>query len=583
MTNPELFETTTGLLAWLPGESLFSLASRQHALWGYANAGETAQILFGKKHSGVHHDFPSGLDELELRTDGAWGTAQDIGTKRTLLSFYRPFATTERMTDCLAMMRSHSVTHLKYRLGLLTSRFRANHPLKACPTCMASDDASTGWAYWHLVHQYPGVWFCPNHGDQLHEATIKATGVNRFLWALPEPHRLLSKWTESITCQAALQKLSEMTLQILQRTAEPGWLTGPFVVPVFREEVRRRGGLTLQGNLRTRVIASGFLEWCQRLRGPEELAALASTPKEAELQIGRLLTPWRTGTHPLRVLVMASWLFDDADSFVNAYQNLHGAKAAHSTPEEQSIVLNASANTEQDCRKRQILNLVKSGRSATAAAAEMGVTVGTAMAWLAQANIKVKRRSKSFKAEVRTALKKDLLKGESKAIAAAKHGVTVQSVTRFLLTEPGLHEKWQEVVFANTLQNARKTWLRDSTKYGHLGTKWIRAQNPSIYAWLYRNDRAWIQDNLPPPFVRSEARKSLDWDSRDVMLSTETAKVVVKLQASQSNRQLFLWQIYQALPQLKPKLRSLEKLPLTRQVIERALCRSHMQTPLDLV
>jgi hypothetical protein len=48
-------------------------------------------------------------------------------------------------------MEGDTLAHFKLRLGILTSRFRANHPLKACVVCMAADRNRFGWAYWHLI------------------------------------------------------------------------------------------------------------------------------------------------------------------------------------------------------------------------------------------------------------------------------------------------------------------------------------------------------------------------------------------------------------------------------------------------
>jgi hypothetical protein len=168
-------------------------------------------------------------------------------------------------------------------------------------------------------------------------------------------------------------------------------------------------------------------------------------------------------------------------------------------------------------------------------------------------------------------LKKDLVKGMSKSTAATTHGVSVQAITRFLRTEPGLHQTWQDAVFQNVQTKARKTWSSALEKFGHLGTKWIRAQEPSIYAWLYRNDRVWLQSNQPPVLARSASNVHINWDHRDLALSAAAEKVVEKLKAGQSNKPLHLWLIYQAMPELKPKLSALDKLPLTRRVIERAL------------
>lgn len=134
------------LLQWLPGETLFSLLRRLHQLWGHQLADQTADVLSGRRRHGCQHDFPSGPLAFEKKTEGLRGDAQSIALARTLLRYYRPFLLPANVDGSIAMMASASVAHPKFRLGLLTSRFRAHYPLKACPACIPEDCATYGWA-----------------------------------------------------------------------------------------------------------------------------------------------------------------------------------------------------------------------------------------------------------------------------------------------------------------------------------------------------------------------------------------------------------------------------------------------------
>ncbi|UUZ77528.1 hypothetical protein LP414_10400 [Polaromonas sp. P1(28)-13] len=68
----------------------------------------------------------------------------------------------------------------------------AHARMKACEACMKDDCAAFGWAYWHVDHQYPGMWICQKHSQQLRESTFKATGVERFQWHLPAEEQFRS-------------------------------------------------------------------------------------------------------------------------------------------------------------------------------------------------------------------------------------------------------------------------------------------------------------------------------------------------------------------------------------------------------
>lgn len=121
----ELLPFNSAVLPWLTGETLFSLCSRHHRLWGFSNSSQSTEILFGSPRRGTQHDFPCALDVFADRTQGLLGSANEIARQRTVLKFYAPFRGAGEVQDAVVMMRSASVAHLKYRLGLLTSRFRA--------------------------------------------------------------------------------------------------------------------------------------------------------------------------------------------------------------------------------------------------------------------------------------------------------------------------------------------------------------------------------------------------------------------------------------------------------------------------
>lgn len=212
--------------AWLPDETLFSLASRWHRLAGAPRAATTSLRLFGSAQAGTRHDFPSGLTHFAQASSGCWGDEHQLATRHTLLKFYQPFLPDVLCGDLIQQMAGPSIAHLKFKLGLLTSRFRAHHPLKACPLCMQSDRDQFGWPYWHLSHQYPGVWVCPIHGVPLQETTQKSTGVGRFLWHLPD-ETTLREWSPNtlriLAAQPSVFMQLSQTIQV--------WIDGTSRIP----------------------------------------------------------------------------------------------------------------------------------------------------------------------------------------------------------------------------------------------------------------------------------------------------------------------------------------------------------------
>jgi hypothetical protein len=563
-------------LSWLPGETLFSLIGRHHLFRGHVLAARTCEQFFGHSRAGSQHDIPSRLSHFVSRTGVCFGQVDEVANEHTLLAYYRSFLSSEELADVTACMAGESVAHLKLRLGILTSRFRSNHPLKACEACISADRLEFGWAYWHLEHQYPGVWVCPKHGELLRESVLKATGVERFQWHLPATEGF-REWPAEVFGAlrrelGAIQSLSNQVLATVSHGSERS-IDVSRLHEVYRAELERRSWMTSGGSLRMGLIAASYLEHVRRLRVLPELEALPETLEEATVQLGRMLRPPRSGTHPLRHLVLMNWLYGSADSFRTAYQSV---VAPMHMPSPGVVVQEVQpVQSPKDPRRDELIVLLQVKKlSMRRAALALGIDVGTAMAWAAQLGLTTSRRPKKLMGERRQQAIEQLRRGADKDVAAAGAEVSVVTITKLLLSEVGLHAAWQQARHLKARDSARGSWEELVKTHKSLGIKYLRSLDPATYAWLYRNDRAWLDAHKPDPrAVRKAGVSRVQWDARDALLSAEVARAVLDLRQRRGAQAIKLWQIYQAVPALKPKLASLDRLPLTRQVIDRALLR----------
>lgn len=568
-------------LAWLPGETLFSLISRHHYFSGQSLSSRTCVRFFGHPRAGSQHDLPSRLVRFVSRTDGCFGDVETVAKNHTLLAYYAPFISPEELNNAIACMAADSVAHLKLRLGILTSRFRANHPLKSCEACMAEDRSAFGWAYWHLEHQYPGVWICQRHGQQLRESILKATGVGRFLWHLPGVEHF-RHWPADLRKaildgHTALQSLSRQVIDLTTKASDLS-IDKSRLHEVYRAELVRRDWVTRGGSFRMPVIAASFVDHVKHLRAVPELEALPTTANEAAIQLGRLLRPPRSGTHPLRHMVLINWLFGSAEAFWHAQESAFNPPIALPTtdfPSDQK-----SECSSNDPRREQLIGLLTvQKKSMRMAARAIGIDVGTAMSWAAQAGLTVPRRPKKLFGEVRQRAIAELQKGNDKAIVAAAAQISVVTVTKLLLSEVGLHAAWRQAKNDRARATSREVWDRLLQTHSSVGIKFLRALEPASYAWLYRNDRAWLDSHKPDQLTLPKRSGGLHvlWDKRDQTLSAEVQQAEQLLRSSLGKRQIRLWQIYQAVPALKAKISALDRLPLTRRSIDQATQRQPSQ------
>lgn len=565
------------ILDWLPGETLFSLVGRIHGLWGAQDAGRTASLLFGDRRRGTQHDLPGHLGDFVARTDGSLGDANALARDRTLLAFYRHFMSERAEQAAVEDMTDGNIAHLKFRMGLLTSRFRANHPLKACVACMVRDAQEYGWAYWHTRHQHPGVWWCPDHGVFLRESKLKSTGVERFRWTLPREDLLMPVPPGVAQQGERIGSAVAPFEQLIQGLVGPGQdlrIDVARLKQCYRKQLSERGWTTEGGNIRWSRFLLEYLDFVEPLRQLPELNALPTTEEEACGQLRRAFDSSRSGGHPLWHLIVVSWLFGDAQSFLSAYELMGSDTDTDTGVEvERDVSTSSPSGPEGDPRReRLILMLRAEGASMREAARSVGVDVTTAMTWAATAGYAVKKRPKTLHPGTRKRLIELLERGEEKLVAATAASVSVGTVTRTLFTEVGLHERWREARLRRAQDEHRLCWQRLLDDYGGSGVKVMRSLAPAAYAWLYRNDREWLQAHTPEPVSRAtKAVRGAIWLRRDGELSVAVSRAAVELAFHRGRQRILMWELYQAVPALKPKLHVLDRLPLTRKVIEQVL------------
>lgn len=420
-------------------------------------------------------------------------------------------------------------------------------------------------SYWRLSLQLPGVWICPVHGLKLEVAAQKWMGLNRFGWTLPEP---------ALNHSRPLDASAEIVLRSIADGAQSMWkLPLEFQFQAARLRATYRAGMLVHGcmNQHGRTCHSSFERLLgatiRHLADTDELACLAD-PRVTKQRLLRYLSPssGRDVNHPLFHIVMGIAVFGRWSAFWDAYSavepaDAEGREAEFSERTNQSIVA-----ARVDDRKLQLQRLLLiDGLTPTGAAQRLGIATGTAIAWAAECGFHTARRPKLLNDSLRDSLINLLNRGADKLDVAESIGVSLSSVTRVLLTVPGLHEKWIRARFLAAQNQARKVWERTVRGLPTGSSVEWRSLTPAVYAWLYRNDREWLQLSIRSRMSALIKRDHLPtWHSRDVALvalARSAAEVWLK---EHSVQRLTIAQLCSVMPKLKRNLSCLEKLPLTR-------------------
>ncbi|WP_323614633.1 TnsD family Tn7-like transposition protein [Pseudomonas putida] len=501
--------------AWLPGETFFSLCSRLHLMSGHQRPASTAEELFNLTERSIKHDFPCGLDAFERITAGRWGTAIPIIEHHTIFPFFSPFQSASAVKGALAQIRSSSLGPLKYRLGLVCGGFGADHPLRACSSCMNRDMASNGVSYWHLCHQYPGVVVCPEHGEVLYECIQNRRWCGRFTWTMP--------------CTGTLRDSDYGVITSVEQKR----------LVQLASACRDLGSIGLAKHLDPVVVAQLYRKWLPAENSAQSLLAhigalrrfrpygdLPSTESATTSFISQMVRSPRRHIHPLKHLMMITWLFGEVSSFVECH--------------------------DVACAQHNAL----SAQPALAPMPEVPVS---------PASIKGHPRPKRLKPEIRAVLLSRLAAGTAKDEICREFQLTISTVNKLLRAEPDVQASWAARRMTLDQADHRLRWAELQARFPSHSLTELRRKCQALYAWLHRNDRDWLSSQVSEMAKPDRAHNPrVDWNSRDKGLRRELEAEIIRRFGSDQNLGLKQSQIFTILPRLAQRLERRDRYPQTR-------------------
>ena len=505
-------------------------------------------------------------------TKGEVGSVRSVLQEHSITPYYFPFHPPWRVERWVDQMRYGNAQNVKAEMGLLASRLGAAHPLKACSQCMAIDLEMYGVAYWHVVHQLPGVLVCTRHRHPLTTTQIKVSGLRRFDWFLPA--QVISNSTASAhPCTVISLRLTEFC---------EGFWSRPvgfhFELERFHNVIRAR--LMLLGALRANgryepgrlheilTPLAAFHENTVSWHGIEHLDVEA-----LGYSLRRLLsTTASRGLHPLKYALVLCVLYPSWTDFWHEYSDNELGIDFQNVPDIQSLESSAPVG-KRELLEMQFLDCLRNqGMSVTAASKTVNVAVATGLRWAASHGFEWKRRGKLLRPTVLNNAITLLTQGMEKVEVAKAVGASVQTVTMILSTDPDLRSRWHQIRYEQAKRNARSTWQEVLETMQQSSLKQCRMVQSAAFAWLYRNDLAWLKKvNSERPRVPRAPPSLIRWDVRDKQLAQLVNEAVLARSEEDSKQRISVAWLRTQLPALNSMMSNLDRLPLTRFALEWAI------------
>ncbi len=568
-----------------PDELLYSICGRFHDRVRYPNKRSVVNELFGSTNAIAVVDLPSHIGHLVSTLPPGYNyTTDHFINNCTLLPYYSPFLPLERVARIRADMIGENGPSIHSRVGIMASKVALPLWLRFCSQCAEQDRERFGEAYWHRVHQVPGVEVCPIHKACLQNSNIRARDA-RVRYEFVPAERVLPK--DPRVTKAFLHR--EVLLSIAR---DADWLLSHQDLNPGLEFFRQRYIATLidrelatrSGRVRVRHLVKAFKE-----RYPPDLLELLNCKIEEHINqnwLVRLLHPSNSNAqHPLHHLLLVQFLGHTVEEFfglqLSAVEpfgtgpwpclNPVGNHYKRPVIDECSVVYSRDTGGRPigtfacDCGyiyRRTGPDLSPEDRFKVGTVQSFGSAWDVALSRLwDNPSVSLREIGRQLGVDPRTVTRHAFQLGLSFPRAGSRGGQWA--------CKPSGHSPDSQEKRETALENYREDWLSVVQDNPYAGVKVLRGKSPAAYVWLYRNDREWLKTHSPHQKEPSSSSPRIDWKKRDKHLSEEVRASALRIRnASGRPKRITTTAIGKDIGKSILLQRQLNKLPLTAQALD---------------
>lgn len=460
----------------------------------------------------VSADLPCHLTSI-FESVGPSISAESVNAlieRHTLFPYYRFFSPWARWLRVREIALSHEGGRLKAAMGILAHGVRATPVLRYCPICAQQSRADNGRAFWHRAHNLPGVIACSQHGCRLVATLSQAQfGHRARLWPAPKPD--LRRYVEATRAQTDFAMLSRDVLFYARPHISADAMRDAYVREMHDRGWTHKGRPDL-GQLSESVRAT------LRNALDGDVARRFCVDRSAPMPWLRdLISPRDRSCSPVAHVLLIHVLFGTFAHFLGACEEQRGTHAKYG--DGLSVVRSPAPGSATPGKfDRAMMAVRDSSRSCRDVAQEFGVSVGWVVKQRRIAGMAISERRKSLDSAKVIQITRLLSTGTPVADIAQTCSVSLSTAYRVLSSDLALLERRDNLLRSRTQEARRAEWLGLAAEHPGLGTKALRFRGPRCYAWLYRNDRAWLSAHQPVVAAQRRPQR-VDWSQRDADLA----------------------------------------------------------------
>lgn len=477
------------------GECVYGLVVNYHVASLHSSWRQTNVEIFGRTHVRLHPVLPCNLNCIasHLRIDPKHLLKMATGYPLYALSLGESAST---LAESLCRSDGSNMTNFSRQSSFALP---LDKHLKYCQSCLRSSFEQHGKLVWLTEHQLYGVSYCEKHHEILRAIVAGEGGVNR-RYVLPENGIAL--------LQADNEKarfLSEFIIKLFRFMA--GCEEVPKLTEFYRGWLQSKELMTANGNIRVRLLSNELrCFW---------LPLFETTQHTVPLELSRFnyisdVVHGRRPVHYLKHVMLMAYLTPEPEKFFS--ETVVSEKPVNKAP------------IKPQPASEKALELLYAGLSLRNIANTTEMSLVAIKQLAGRYGISINKRPKKITNKMERDIWRKAFVGMHRADVAQFHNVSLGAVEQIIQSHKGLSEWRHHLLMCQRKAENRKLLLERMQSQPDLSRGELK-NSCSSYMWLYKNDKEWLYDHLPPAqsFLY---HPSLDWAARDNILAIKMRNMI---------------------------------------------------------
>jgi DNA-binding Lrp family transcriptional regulator len=513
-----------------PDELLYSVLARYNVRSGNISPKITLRELFGNEKATAIVDLPCNLEVLiKMLSNFSNYTYLDFVYNNTLFPIYAPFIPEERTKLILKTMKNSNGSSINTRIGIMANTVHNPTYLRFCPLCFEDDIKRFGEAYWHRIHQIPGVILCPKDSSFILNSLVHWHEMNKHEYVAADkcncniyPYKFGFNAEET----NKLLKLSEGVNWVLNSKVDSNgmnWFYEKYIDILINKDYATPKG---------RVHQDDFIkDFCKYY--DDNILKISQSEIDIdgdENWLSSIVRKPRKAFHPIRHILLINFLQLSVKEF---FSEKHDYKPFGWGPWP---CLNKASNHYH----QNVINDIsitydnKVKQPVGTFTCNCGFVYSRRGPDQSEGDLYKIGRIKEFGLVWEGKLKE--LSGDGSLSfreIARQLNVDTNTVIKYIKAETNIIKEFKNNEADKQLEINRKKYREKLVKLKNENAEMTRTQlrhlDDAAYEWLHRKDKQWLNENLPTCKPRVIINERVNWEQRDFELLNKAKQIVKEL------------------------------------------------------